>query len=390
MPCRIIYELIGYAKKMSETDESRRPVRYERPDYLSPDKIISAVIVFALFCLFMPFLAIFIPVAIPILVVLYLMSDRTENRVKAAAKKRLHGNESKLEVQVGSLVLNDWGVFYGQASKSVTEMSWDEIQSAKEPEIGIVVLRSIKGATIRADLKQDRYFEVIWAVHSKIPNRCQFLIDPVSGEMTLLAQLRSNPIEFTGKWGHLNFTDQHLEHNGQIVLWSAVDSVSENYVSGDQNETNPYWVLTIRSPRCSFELSSASFCDGPMLWETDYDLIKSVIYQKIPDRISYHRRIPTGRRRAKKEFERCYDVIKVAFTFALKTGKFNRPEQYFRHMTALVDKFNLEGAVDARTLFQDYAELLDRTNRHEEAEVMNARAKAAPEPTPEMQSGWRC
>ncbi|MFN2509485.1 MAG: hypothetical protein ABR589_12020 [Chthoniobacterales bacterium] len=347
---------------------------YDRPDLTSPGNIAGAVIVLVLFIVFMPFLAIFLPIAIAILIALYLMSARAEKSSRAAARKRMHGAESKLEIEASGLALNDWGVFYGAFGKSTVEMSWDEITLVSEPAIGVLEFRSSKGPAITVDLGQDRYFEVIWGVHSMIPNRTEFLLDPATGELTLLGRLRRQ-VEFRGRWGSLVFTNEAMQHNGVIMMWPEITSVSEEYFPGIENETNPYWVLAVRSGRHSFELSSTSFCDGPMLWDTDYDLIKSIIAQKLPDKFSYQRRVPTGRVRACDEYNRCREATRAAFTLALKSGIFTPCEKFFRHMTALVDRFGLEGSCDTLTLYQDYAELLDRTNRPREAAHMHERAR---------------
>jgi hypothetical protein len=58
----------------------------------------------------------------------------------------------------------------------------------------------------------------------------------------------------------------------------------------------------------------------------------------------------------------------------VKSGKFAYFEKRFAHMHRLVEKFSLEYAVDTRTFFEDYAELLKRTDRAREADGMQARA----------------
>lgn len=114
-----------------------------------------------------------------------------------------------------------------------------------------------------------------------------------------------------------------------------------------------------------------------MLRHTDYDLIKSVIAQKLPDRVRYHRPIPTGRERAREEYNRCREATRGAFSIALKTGVFNPCEKFFRHMMALIDRFDLDSSCDTLSLYQDYAELLDRTNRSRQAAEMHERARNA-------------
>lgn len=351
-------------------------MNYDRPDLTSPGAIAGAVIVFVLFVVFMPFLAIFIPIAFPILIALYFMSHRAETKARSAAKKKMWGAQSTLDVEANGLALNDYGVFYGAFGRRTREMSWDEITSVSEPAIGLLEFRGSNRTAITVDLNQDRYFEVIWAVHSMIPDRTEFLIDPLTGELTLLRQLRRRPMAFRGRWGTLVFTDGTLQHNGVAISWPGITSVSEAYFPGRENETNPYWVLTVRSPRHSFELWSSSFSE-PMLWHTDYDLIKCVIAQKLPDRVNFHRPIPTGRERAREEFNRCREATRGAFSMALKTGVFVPCEKYFRHMTMLIDRFDLDRTCDTLSLYQDYAELLNRTGRPREAAGMHARARNA-------------
>jgi hypothetical protein len=337
--------------------------------------MLSAAIGFVLFVVFFPFLAIFLPIVIPVMVVLYLMSDRALKNARKAADKRMLGNISKLDVQVSELVLNDWGMFYGAAGKPGMEISWDEITLVDEPQIAMLVFHTHTKRELRIDLSQDRYFDIIWAIQSKIPNRTDFQVDPVTGESRILSKIRSQPLELRGKYGHLLVSDDSISRNGIAIPWNEITSADERSCSDE--DVNISWSLTVRSDRSSFTLSSLDFLDGPQVWDTDYDLIKTIISLKIPNKISFDRRLPTPQERAIEEFNRCQEAIKVGFTLALKSGKFTLPEQYFRHMHALVERFHLEGKVDTRTLYQDYAELLDRTNRPEEAAKMHARVKTS-------------
>jgi hypothetical protein len=363
----------GYAISVSNGD--KKSITYERPDYTGPDALLSAAIGFVLFVVCFPFLAIFLPIAIPVMVVLYLMSDRAIKKARSAADKRMLGNISKLDLEVSELVLNDWGVFLGAAGKPGMEISWQEITLVDEPQIAMLVFHTHTKRELRIDLSQDRYFEVIWAIHSKIPDRTDFQVDPVTSESRILAKIRKQPLELRGKYGHLIVSDEYISRNGIAIPWKEITAAEERSFSGE--DVNISWSVTVRSDRSSFTLKSLDFCDGPQVWDTDYDLIKTIISLKLPNKVSFDRRLPTPQERAIEEYNRCQEAIKVGFTLALKSGKFTVPEKYFRHMHALVERFHLEGKVDTRTLYQDYAELLDRTNRPEEAAKMHERVRTA-------------
>jgi hypothetical protein len=351
--------------------------KYSRTDYAGPSYIIGALLVGALFFLMVPPLILFLPVAIVVMTVLYLVWNKSLQTAKGAADRRAQQlGGSKLYLELDTLVLNDWGAFYAKFGKPLVELPWQQITSVTEPQIAFLEFHAGDRTPIRIDLSQYQYFAAIWAIHSKLPNRTEFQVDPVSCTLNLLPKLQREPFEFRGKFGHVVVTNDAISRSGIALRWKEIRSVEEVFHSDE--DMNAFWTLTVRTDSQSFLLNSGDFLDGPQLWDTDYDLIKTLIALKIPDKTKYHRRLPTAKTRAIEEYERCQEIAKVGFSIALKSGKFAPCERYLSHMTALVDKVHIEDEVDTRSLFQDYAELLDRTNRPSEAAKMHDRAKVAP------------
>jgi hypothetical protein len=288
-----------------------------------------SLILLALFVIFaMPFAVLFLPIVIPILVVLYLKWDRTNKRLQQHATKRLNGKSTVLDVKVSSLVLNDWGVFY--AAKQTVEMAWDEILTVEEIHLYILEFRSTKQQSFQIDLSQERYLEVIWAIHSKIPNRSHFLIDPETGNLQVST--------YTGHSFVLN--DNYMEHKGNRMPWSSIQKVRETYIPSVESETNPYWILRVEAIGQSIEIKSTEFCDGPQLWDTDYDLIKCIIHKHVRDRCYFQRRLPGGHERAKEEYARCEEIVKGLDSIKVQRNPAVR-ENYVKYMKKMADKFGL-------------------------------------------------
>jgi hypothetical protein len=111
---------------------------------------------------------------------------------------------------------------------------------------------------------------------------------------------------------------------------------------------------------------------------TGFDLLKLIVREKLPSKTDFRSPVLTPLRRAIEEFERSWEAAKGGFAFALKSGKFSKIENnYFKHILRLCDRFKLDETYPSitRDFFHDYAQLLERTGRKDEAEEMLRRSK---------------
>jgi hypothetical protein len=325
-----------------------------------------------------PPLILFVPLAVVILVVLYFIFARNQQRARAIAQSHLAaGTTSILDVELSpglndSLVLNDWGIVCVRWLKRPVELAWNEITLVDEPATAMLEIHSARYAALRLDLSQDRYFLATETIHAKIPQRTDFNIDAVTGESRLLVKLEKTPFEWRGRWGNVAVSKHGIEHNQHRIAWHEIGRVGE--VRYELDETKPFDELTFTSDTSSVTIRSTWFDDGRQVGNSGYDLIKAIVAERIPGKIPIPRGPTLPKDRAAEEFKRCQEAYRVGFIYALRSGKLDYFDKPFAHMLALVDKFSLEDSVDTQSFFRDCAELLSRTGRAAEAAQIEARA----------------
>lgn len=350
----------------------------ERVDYTNPWVIAVGLLPFVIIMLAVPVFWVLLPPVLVVLAILYFVYAGNLKKARALAKKHLGPSEkTELDVELSpgmtsALVLNDWGVVFTRFARRAVELAWDEITLVDEPAIATLAFHANGAVAFKADLSQSRYFLATRAIFSKIADKTSFDVDPISGQSTLLLRLQKTPMEWHWKSGHLILTSEGVEHDKGRMSWSEIERVREHSFSGD--ETEPYWELHFTSASLSFEVRSTFFSDGRQLGNSGYDTIKAVVAQQIPYKVLFDLPAPLPKMRAVREFERGLEATKAGMSLALKSGKFGYLERYFQHMLTLVDTFALEGSVDTQSFFRDYAELMSRTNRPEEAAKLRARA----------------
>jgi hypothetical protein len=346
----------------------------------SPGAIAGGLAFFALLLFSVPVFVFLLPLAVGIMVVLYLVSNRSSRKAETLAKKRL-GSAPPGEIHVSlspgtadALVLNDWGVVYVKAGSRAIEVPWDEVSGVEEPEPAVLSFRRREGSPFCVDLSTERYFRATRAIHARIPDRTSLDVDPATGESNLLRKLRHAPREWKGRWGSFAVTTEGVEHTGRRMKWDEIRSVEESSTPGDECEG--VWTLTFRSHGQTLHIASSDLSDGRIPGYSAYDVVRAIALERLPGRVHLDgaRMVPTPRGRAIREFEFCAETTK-AFALALKSGKYHVIEPEFRHMLALADTFSLDDSSMAQDLFLDYAELLRRTDRADEATRLEARVK---------------
>ena len=351
----------------------------ERTDYTKPSVIAGGLIAFAIIVGSNPVFIFLLPFALIAMAALYFFAEGNRKKAQRLAQRHLGAErQSTLNVDLTSrlsdaVVMNDWGVVCVQKRKRPVELAWSQIVSVDEPEIAVLRFRDAAGERFRIDLSQDRYFLAIWTLHGKIPDRIDFLVDPVTGRSTVLRKLEGPPLEWRGRWGSFAIGRDGVKYGSTQLQWHEIRQVEEVMISGD--EANSHWELTFVARGFSFTIRSTVFDDGRQIGNSGYDLIKSILSEQIGGNINFQRRAPAPRERAIEEFKRYQDAITAGLSLALKSRKFGYLEKYYSYMIALVNMFSLESAVDADSFFRDYSDLLAAMNRPDEAQDMRARIR---------------
>ena len=352
-----------------------------RTDYTSLSTIVGALITYGIILIAVPPLLILSPLAIIALVILYKMSEGNERQAQALARKHLGATtKSKLDIVLSpglydGLALNDWGIVFVTPRKRPVELSWKDITSVDEPEVGKLAIEGRSGA-FRVDLQHNYFLRVAKAIQEAIPNRTSFLCDPLTGQSNLFTHLRRQPMSWRGRWGTLNLADSGIELGGKRLSWAQIESAAESLYADGENEANHFHELTVSGAGQSFVISSPWFCEPPQVDDTGYDVIKMALAEKIPGRTRFVRRAPTAARRAEEEFEFGRETTAAALSVALENGRTTYVEPHFKHMLWLLDTFPIAGDIDARAFLSDYADLLERGGRHDEAKKLRGRAAA--------------
>lgn len=351
-----------------------------RVDYTSPAAIAGGLIAFAIILFAVPVFWLLLPVVIAVMAVLYFASSGSMQK----ARNRANGHLGLLgtttlcvELRLGlsaALVFNDWGVVFVRFARRPVELSWGEIRLVDEPAMALLSFHADSRLSFEVDLSQERYFAATRAMFSKIPDKTNFDVDPVSGRSNLLHKLQHAPFEWQGRWGRFIMTNRGVTHERGSMTWDEIEAVREFFFPGDESES--YWELRFSSAALSFELRSTCFSDGRQVGYSGYGTIKGVVAERIPDKAVFALPPLAPDQRAIAEFNRCQEACKVGFALALKSGRFSFFERYFQDMLSLVDTFALAGAVDTRSFFRDYAELMSRTGRPAQAAEFEARANS--------------
>lgn len=349
-----------------------------RVDYSDWKVILAGIIpLFILMCC-VPVFWFFLPFAVAVLVVFYQIAGGSMKKARAIAQKHLGTDvtsQLKADFRPGlssALVLNDWGVVFVKHFAAPIALSWQDIKLVDEPSIANLVFHDQRTTRFETDLSQDRYFLATKSICSKIKEKTNFLIDPDSGIPIYIDQLEKEPFNWKGKWGYFTITKTGVEHKSGSIPWISIDRVDE--VRFDGEDAPSHWELTFKSNMASLMLSSKYFENSKELGNSDYDLIKAIVYQKIPKKTHYTYGPSTPADRAKKEFERTYEASKAGFALAVKTGKWDHLENLFKHNLWLLDNFSLTYLVESKKFLQDYSELLTRTNREKEGQKLLDRA----------------
>lgn len=349
----------------------------DRVDYTKPGVIAGGLIVFAIILCCVPVFWFFLPFVLIFLVVLFLMGKTNLGKARELGRSHMRGAVSELNVDFGSglassLVLNDWGLYFATSGKKPVAVSWNDVTLVQEPKLALVEIHSSRESTIKVDLSQDRYYLATKAFCSKIPDRIKFLVDPTSGTSELLQRMEEAPFEFRGKFGHFVMDLNGVEHSrGGRMSWDSISRVQENQY--DIEDVGAVRELIFSAGNQSFKLEEKDLSDRT-IGNTSYDLIKAVLDDRIPRKVSFTYPPASARERAKQEFDRENEITSKSISMALKSGKYAHLEPRFQHMEWLVDTFHLEPICDTRTFFQDYAEMLARTNRQDEGKKLLQRA----------------
>lgn len=346
----------------------------DRVDNTNPGVIAGGLILFAIILCCVPIFWFFLPFVLIGLVVLFLMGKTNLGKARDLARKHMRGVHSELDVDfspglASSLVLNDWGLYFATSGKKPVAISWDNVTSIEELEIAILKIHSGSQSPIEVDLSQDRYYLATRSLYSKIPDKVNLFVDPKSGSGKLVQRLEEAPFEFRGKFGHFIMDSLGVEHSQSgRISWDAITRVQEN--ENDIEDLGAIRELVFTAGGQSFKLEEKELTDNRTIGNTRYDLIKAILDDRIPTKVSFTLAAASARERAKQEFDRENEITSKSMSMAIKSGKYAHLEPRFKHMEWLVDTFHLEPICDTRTFFQDYAEMLARTNRSDEGKKL--------------------
>ncbi len=363
-------------------DERKAARGAERKAVTNPWAIAGTLVIFSGFIFVVPVFAILLPIVVVGMVVLYLVSQSNTKKAQNLARRKLGSGNPGAEISVGagnasSFVLNDWGLVYVTPGSSPTEISWSEVSFVEEPETAVLSIHSRDRRVFSVDLCAERFFLVTRAICARIPGATNLDIDPLTGRSRLLKKLSMSPRSRSGKWGEMAVSEEGIQYSNVSMRWDEVESVVEDIIPARHREDyDPVWRLTFSAPGQSFTVTTLDLSDGRIVGYGAYDWVRAVTLERLQDRMKpdWARMIPTPWWRARREFDFCKETIRAAFALAMKKGKLHMIESNFQHMLTLVDTFTLEDDQSIKDFFLDYAALLSRTGRAEEAAAMEARS----------------
>lgn len=322
-------------------------------------------------CIFLPFfLVLIVPVGIFLMAYMawsLASGEMASRKAQALAKKHLNaGGKSELQVieQVGdssALVLNDWGVVFCSTGKRPVELSWNEISQVEEPQVKVLVVHGHNNRKFKLDLAvAKRFFLVTSSMFAKIPRVCDFDINSHTGESRLLSKLQASPRQWKGLWGHFVLSSEGIQLNDQKIHFDLLQSVEETVVDADPDPgiMGKIWTLHFKSVNDSFSISNAKLEDG-------YQVLKRVVAEKCPDRVSFVSNPQTPRDIAYEEFCLLQEIVSASQP--LKKRKPEVMEGYYKYMYFLLKTFKFKFYPQVRRFLDEYAALLRHLKRDAEA-----------------------
>lgn len=326
-------------------------------------------------CLFLPFLIILIiPAGVFLMAYLawsLVYSELSSRKAQGLAKKHLGINgKSKLQVieNVGdssALVLNDWGLVFCTIGKKPVELAWNEITQVQEPEAKVLTVYGNNKTKFKLDLAvAKRFFLVTASMFAKVPRVCDFDINPLTGESCLLSKLRMQPREWKGLWGRFVINADGVQFHDKKIHWDLLQEVDETVVDADPDPgiLGKIWTLHFNSVNDSFSVSSSQLENG-------YELVKRVVSEKCPNRISFVTPAKLPQDIAYEEFCFLQELLDLSAPWTKRRAAVM--ERYCSYMFTLVKRFKFKFYPQVRKFLESYAGLLRCLNRDEEARVLD-------------------
>ncbi|MBX9879176.1 MAG: hypothetical protein K2Y22_12015 [Candidatus Obscuribacterales bacterium] len=325
--------------------------------------------------LLLPFmLVLIVPVALFLMIFLacsLAFGEISSRKAQSIANRHLSApGKTKLQVieQVGeksALVLNDWGVVFCSVGKRPVEFSWDEIAQVDEPQAKVLIVRDRNNANFKLDLAvAKRFFLVTASMFSKIPARCNFDINPLTGESRLIEKLKTEPREWKGSWGHFKVSDEGVEFNDRKIQWDVLQEVDETIADADPDPgmLGKIYSMRFKAPGTSFVVTSNHLENG-------YDLLKRVTAEKRPQSTSFAGDASSPRDIAYDEFCLLQELLSVQTP--LNKRKAAYLERYYSYMFQLINRFKFKFYPQVRRFLEDYAKVLRFMGREAEAKQLD-------------------
>ncbi len=325
--------------------------------------------------LLLPFmLVLIIPVALFLMIFLacsLAFGEMSSRKAQSIANRHLSSpGKTKLQVieQVGdksALVMNDWGVVFCSVGKRPVELSWDEIAQVEEPQVKVLVVRDRNNANFKLDLAvAKRFFLVTASMFSKISSRCNFDINPLTGQSLLEQKLRTEPREWKGLWGHFKVSSEGVEFNDKKIHWDVLQNVDETVADADPDPgmLGKIYSLHFKAPGTSFTAKSDQLEGG-------YDLLKRLTAEKCPQATSFAGDAQTPRDIAYDEFCLLQELLDVPTP--LNKRKAAYLERYYFYMLQLIRRFKFKFYPQVRRFLEDYAKVLRFMGREAEAKQLD-------------------
>jgi hypothetical protein len=293
--------------------------------------------------------------------------ELSSRKAQQLAKKHLSASRSELQVieQVGDgscLVLNDWGVVFCSVGKRPVELSWNEIAQVEEPESKVLMVYGHNEEAFKLDLAVvKRFFLITSAMMVKIPRICNFDINPLTAESRLLDKLKSQPRQWQGLWGRFEINANGIQRNDKLIHYDLLQSIVETIVDADPDPgiLGTIRTLNFQSVNDSFAISNAQLGDS-------YELVKRILWEKLPDRASFAINAKTPSDIAYEEF--C--LLQENLPLSKHVTKTAHLERCYKYMLFLVKRFKFKFYPQVRRFLDDYAELLRRMKRDVEAKEL--------------------
>lgn len=325
--------------------------------------------------LLLPFmLVLIVPVALFLMIFLacsLAFGEISSRKAQSIANRHLSSpGKTKLQVieQVGdksALVLNDWGVVFASVGSRPIEFSWDEIAQVEESQAKVLIVKDRNNSMFKLDLAiAKRFFLVTASMFSKIPARCNFDINPLTGQSRLMEKLKTEHREWKGLWGHVRVSDEGVEFNDKKIQWDVLQEVEETVADADPDPgmLGKIYSLHFKAPGTSFVVTSDHLENG-------YDLLKRITAEKRPQATSFAGDASSPRDIAYDEFCLLQELLSVPAP--LNKRKAAYLERYYSYMFQLINRFKFKFYPQVRRFLEDYANVLRFTGREAEAKQLD-------------------